>query len=1163
MLTVYKASAGSGKTYTLALTYISTLLGIKTTDKDGNVRYVLNSPKRAPGGRRFTNRHRCILAITFTNKATAEMKERIIMQLDRLSELPAPGQPDSPYAPELTARFGCSRRELAEAAALAEKELLSDYSQFNVSTIDSFFQTVLRTFARDVNHQGDYAVELNDSDAVEAGIGLMLDEINYGDHPDARNIKRWVDTLTAKKIAEGKRFNLFDTGSEIRASLRKFVEKMCGEQFRRRSGEMEKYLASGMLPRLAARVAEELDKTIPAEARRLGERFAREFEGRDAILDNLKFDLRKIIDALRRAEVPDRKSVGPDATKAFINLAEWKEGDEMKPLFNVSKMPKVGKETLFPPGAFVAACAELAREARALLVRHSLLTDLLAGCYNLEFLGFASEFINVYRKDNNLILLSDTNELLKRIIKDEEMPFIYERMGLELTNFMIDEFQDTSRMQWDILKPLVSNSLASDNDSLIIGDVKQAIYRFRNSDSSMLAHDIENVDYPDKHITRGTRPEENTNYRSAHDIVRFNNSIFTVLADIDRVPAYEGVRQSLPAQTASKPTYVRIDFRAKGADKEKDTLEALVADIRREHEAGYSWRDIAVLVDKGVVGAKIVNYIMAEAPEIPVISDEALLLDRSAAVRLILSMLRIIDEAYALTGLTPEQREDRKSATNREISRMVSRFNFYFGEGASPSEALEKAVEDTPNEADRIHDDIDRVLRLHPANPAALVETIVAARLGENIRKTEYVFIAAFQDVMDSFFSVHEGAGIKAFLQWWDAHKDRLSLASAPEIDAVSVLTVHKSKGLEWPCVHIPFCNWDMSRPDPDIWYDIRPLLEKYLPDCIALAPPRLLLESSALYGLDDSPLKPQYDCDIAEQTADRMNMTYVAFTRASNELTATCPGSASAGRTSFRGVGNDLFRAFGEAGAYPLGDDSLTVPLVLAAPPEDPSGAETPSFVFSLGAPTAKASAKPADTPAIEGSTYRVVLREDARELTAVEDAVTEAIISIGGEEDKEIADTPGEYSDERMRLAAERGTNIHNVLSTMRRIDDMDKSVSYVGNLARLGKNERREISRILRDAFARGGERVAAWFADDIEVLPEREIFDPRTGETHRPDRVVVFPDGHLEIIDYKFTTEARPSHRRQIDRYRRLLAEIYPGRTILGFLWYPEQNLIVEA
>lgn len=486
------------------------------------------------------------------------------------------------------------------SAALAEKELLSDYSQFNVSTIDSFFQTVLRTFARDVNHQGDYAVELNDSDAVEAGIGLMLDEINYGDHPDARNIKRWVDTLTAKKIAEGKRFNLFDTGSEIRASLRKFVEKMCGEQFRRRSGEMEKYLASGMLPRLAARVAEELDKTIPAEARRLGERFAREFEGRDAILDNLKFDLRKIIDALRRAEVPDRKAVGPDATKAFINLAEWKEGDEMKPLFNVSKMPKVGKETLFPPGAFVAACAELAREARALLVRHSLLTDLLAGCYNLEFLGFASEFINVYRKDNNLILLSDTNELLKRIIKDEEMPFIYERMGLELTNFMIDEFQDTSRMQWDILKPLVSNSLASDNDSLIIGDVKQAIYRFRNSDSSMLAHDIENVDYPDKHITRGTRPEENTNYRSAHDIVRFNNSIFTVLADIDRVPAYEGVRQSLPAQTASKPAYVRIDFRAKGADKETDTLEALVADIRREHEAGYSWRDIAVLVDKGV-----------------------------------------------------------------------------------------------------------------------------------------------------------------------------------------------------------------------------------------------------------------------------------------------------------------------------------------------------------------------------------------------------------------------------------------------------------------------------------------------------------------------------------------------------------------------------------
>lgn len=1170
MLTVYKASAGSGKTYTLALRYISTLLGIKITGADGAVSYVLNSDRYAPGGHRRPNRHRGILAITFTNKATAEMKERIIMQLHRLSVVPAPGASDTPYAATLEDMFGCSRRELADAAALATRELLCDYSQFNISTIDSFFQTVLRTFAREVNHQGDYAIEINDSDAVGAGIGLMLDELNYGDHPKGRHMKRWVDNLVAKRISEGARFNVFDAESTIRTDLRRFVENMCGEPFRRRSAEMESYLHTDKIRRLSLAVARELDSGLEARGRALVRELSEAMSAEGVTFEQMKNNFGTIVAKLGASEELSSSDAGPTAGVGFRKWLEWDGDTDLKPLFTVTRLPKAGKNPVFPSLDFVRRGQAFAAGISELYLSRKLLKALLVGCFNLEFLGFASEFVDLYRRDNNLILLSDTNELLRRIIKEEELPFIYERMGVALTNLLIDEFQDTSRMQWENLKPLVANSLAEDHDNLIIGDVKQAIYRFRNSDSSMLANDVENIDFPRNHETRGNVPAENTNYRSSHAIVRFNNTLFTAMSTLAGVPGYEGVRQALPAATASKPGYVRLDVYddtpADGSDPAAAACERLAADILRQHRSGYRWRDIAILVRARGTGVDIVNRLMATHPEIPLISDEALLLDRSAAVQLILSMLRIVDEAYALTGASREEIEARKFATRREINMMVSRFNFYLGDGCEPLEALAKALEDNPDEAAKIHLDVDDVIHRRPANPVALVETIVATKLGEELRRREYVFIAAFQDVMENFFSTHEG-DLRAFLAWWEGHKDTLALASPPDLDAVAVLTIHKSKGLEWPCVHIPDCSWTMSRNDPDIWFDVRPVLERYLPDAIDLAPPMMLMSSSADFGAPASPLAPQYEADIAEQTADSLNMTYVAFTRASNELIISCTASRSSkGEVSYKGVGKDIVAAFvdAESGANArYAEDPLTMPLRFTVP-EAEDGTLQPCLRFETGAPreeeavpTEEAADAAAATPV-----YEVVFRDDARELTSVEDALSEAMIDVGGEQDKEICDDAA-YSDARMRAAAERGTNIHNILASMRRVTDMAKAINYVGNLARISAEGRREIASILEGAFADGGRRVADWFSDDVKVLPEREIFDPVSGEIHRPDRVVVFPDGHLELIDYKFTSEPRASHRRQVDRYRELLGEVFPGAQVLGFLWYPERREIIEV
>ena len=199
MLTIYKASAGSGKTYTLAYEYVKLLLGVKP---QGQQNYILNSPKYL-GSDTSSARHRHILAITFTNKATEEMKSRIIKELGILAADHSDGSDASNYAEGLIKEFGCSREELREVADKSLRSLLFDYHHFNVSTIDSFFQTVLRAFAREVDRQGDYGIELNDKFAVASGISMMLDDLNYGNPPKRNEILRWIRNYTMELIESG------------------------------------------------------------------------------------------------------------------------------------------------------------------------------------------------------------------------------------------------------------------------------------------------------------------------------------------------------------------------------------------------------------------------------------------------------------------------------------------------------------------------------------------------------------------------------------------------------------------------------------------------------------------------------------------------------------------------------------------------------------------------------------------------------------------------------------------------------------------------------------------------------------------------------------------------------------------------------------------------
>ncbi len=1164
MLTIYKASAGSGKTYTLALEYIKTLLGLKVSGSED--KFVLNSPDYAPGGRRQPRRHRGILAITFTNKATEEMKTRIIKELDLLGHIPAPGAKDANYAEALTGIFGCTREQLRDAASLALKELLEDYSSFNVSTIDSFFQTVLRTFAREIDRQGDYNVEIDDDFAVRSGIGLMLDDLNYGSPGHADRILGWIRRYSMQKIGDGQSFNVFNRSGSILSSLNSYVKSICGETFRRRSEEMREYFDD---PSRITLFKEHLDNEA-RKASSLLKKLASEI--RDGLSAGnfdpqiLPSGLRDLLRTSLEGKRPEVELGIGDPSKAKT-IKKFLDGDDLSGAYVKKYLPKAGKQYILPADSVSELISRFVATVYSSETRLRIFDRLSAACVDLEFLAYTWRYIERYRHENNLILLSDTNELLKRIINDAEMPFIYERLGMRLTNLLIDEFQDTSRMQWENLRPLVANSLSFGYDNLIIGDEKQAIYRFRNSDSSMLRHTVANVDFPDSHRIKGSGKGENTNHRSAPGIVRFNNTLFRRMARQLGDQSYSNVEQAIPDRLLDLSAYVKLQFvpkegiavpplSGKGEPVIADTLELMAREILRQHASGYRWSDIAVLVRTRKEASQAVEYLMREHPSIRVLSDEALLLESSEAVRRIVSMLKLVSRSYSRRK-SAEEEDAPVFASHGDIVMMISRYDFFVGEGRSPEDALALALGDSATGHDTLDADIMTVRRENPSNLVALVEAIIAAKISPARRREEFAYIAAFQDAVVDF-SARNNPSLSAFLDWWDSHKDVLAITSSPTTDAVAVMTVHKSKGLEWDCIHIPFASWKMSRTDENIWLDMSPLSD--IPE--EIRPPMLLTATNSLFGLDDSPFRKEYLADRAEQIADNLNTTYVALTRAARELCVFCPLGPATQRNPEPdpvGVGADILNAV----TLPADSEESSSPTLA-----DLAACYNPETrTLEYGAPTR--ANHPASTEAPKNlrraEIYEVVSRSDVRELTRVDD-LTSAHIDLGGEQDKEITDLPSDIPGNsplalQLAAAADRGSKLHNVLASIRTSDDLPAALDRMAVAAHLTPEAKEEYGAILANAFESAGELARSWFAPDCRILAERSIYVPGTEETFRPDRVVIHPDGSTSVVDYKFTSEPRKSHRAQIATYVRLLTSM--GYTdVSGYLWYPELRKIIK-
>ena len=783
MIELMKASAGSGKTYNLAKKYI--FLCLDTDDI-------------------YAYRH--ILAVTFTNKATEEMKRRILDELHKL----ATDTEKSNYYSELMAcgRFGTAE-ELKKAAAGTLKNILHDYSAFAVSTIDSFFQRTLKAFAREIGQFASYQVELDKDMLIMETVDRVLDNLSEEDN----DMLKWLTDNAMEQINSG-------NGYKLEALLQVKAGRLKSEKHR---DAVERYKVDETLlyaPESIKKMREicndviyrfELD--VCAKAKEVADAF-RKKDGTDLLPETYKGFLVKI-----------RAYATVEAQKGKCAKVEKPTASLLDRLSDRSKW--FAQKNAGYLGDIDIARAEMAAKAFTNLFSTGFRYYRTAISLKDQVFGFGMahaiyETFNEILKEKNVLSIDDTNTYLKDIIDGSDAPFVYEKIGVKYEHFLLDEFQDTSQVQWDNFKPLLQNSDAEGHYSLIVGDVKQSIYRFRNSDWRLLDH-IVRADFREDSIKDSTLRD---NRRSASNIVSFNNGFFKwVTAKLDSSLSAGREEKTIDAiyddvvQNIVNTSEGSVRFRFCDSEQEAEKVYEAVMEA---HNAGFSYSDIAILVRGNKEGGTYASYLIDKG--ISVVTDDSLKISSSVTVRRMVSLLA-------------------------SISNPKDSIAGYF------AKTLEMSV---PASYHSLIDLCENLLR-------------PLKKYDEKTFDGEVLYIQSFMDMVQDYVSI-EGNDLQGFLDYW---KDNERSISSPSLgDSVRIITIHKSKGLGFNYVILPSLEKIKLFRDDDVWCGFESAetpfesIEKGIYDV------HLSQQS------EDTLFADEYRKELKMQYIDNLNILYVALTR-------------------------------------------------------------------------------------------------------------------------------------------------------------------------------------------------------------------------------------------------------------------------------------------
>ncbi len=829
-LTVYKASAGSGKTFTLASEYIT---------------LVVKNPQD----------YKKILAVTFTNKATQEMKTRILSQLYGIAHK----LPDSQaYYEQVLQKTGFPEQTIRENAAEALSLLTHHYNEFRVQTIDAFFQSVLRNLARELNLTANLRIDFNDEQVEAQAVDELINSLEEGEE-----VLSWIRDYIDKNIEDDKGWNVI-------GQIKDFGKNIFKDFYKDHKAELDKRFKDTSF----------FNDFITDLRRR-----------RAQALKNLNDQAKQMLQKIREANVDNQNLFNNKSRGIYpyiVKLAKGTPSDNDAPKYvntcieNASKWPSGSCSADEKATIIELASASLCNDLKLLEkyrtegwkeYQSSNLT--LKHLSQLRLLHAISEAVDEINKDTNRFMLSNTQSLLSTLMKDSDTPFVFEKMGAYLKHIMIDEFQDTSTIQWNNFRKLLDNCMAQiESHNLIVGDVKQSIYRWRQGDWKLL----NNIEHEFSNEQIKIEPLD-TNYRSEENIIRFNNAFFTqaVVQTVKELESDEikGASQLIEAykEIEQKPRKdngkgcVRIKLfhydKTVSAEYKESVLNELIDNVRQLLERGYKQKDIAILARSKTVIPDIVDKFQSEfGADVSLVSDEAFQLDASLAVNVIIAALRLLthpDDKLTESKLV--------KLYQQQVMQTDKDNNALFVDGGKielksflPSGYIDK---------------FESLLRLSLVD---LVDEIYSLfNLG--CLEGQSAYVCTFYDTLNEYLRDHP-ADIDDFIEEWE---DTLSsnTIQSDEVDGIRLITIHKSKGLEYDNVLIPFCDWELEKTNGNTIWCPGDNKEKPYGE-LPLIPIDFSKKMLGTVFEDD------YKEEHLQNIVDNMNLLYVAFTRAGKNLFIT-----------------------------------------------------------------------------------------------------------------------------------------------------------------------------------------------------------------------------------------------------------------------------------
>lgn len=1089
-LLVYSASAGSGKTYTLALKYIAMAVA---TDRASD----------------FTN----ILAVTFTNMATAEMKDRILKQLDNLAR----GGTDKDFLENLIKETQISKDVLVRRAKGVLAAIMHDYDHFRVETIDSFFQTLLTNLAHELKLPRGFKVDLDDKAVVSQSVDRML--LGVGNEANA--------DLTSMIISVLERHIDDDKGWNIAKELKRFAQSnLFRGEYMAHDEEIEEVTSDS---KYMGRLHHALRSYIRDFDEKLEDCIAR-IEPEVEAVAGVKSKATNI----RTYEKNLRKHDFSEPAKIIVTMAgNWDA------VFNKDCKEKEALRGHAQRISDILKEMEYLRETYASSVYNCELT--LKNLDRLSLSGAISREITRYTTEHETFLLARTPELFNRMVKGNDASFVFEKYGTTFKHIMIDEFQDTSRMQWNNFKTLLLENMAQGDESMLVGDIKQSIYRWRGGDWNIL-FDIK------KEFDQADVLPKVENFRSLPVIVRFNNAFFVKASTyIDKrhweVPGdwichetklmpvlpeevdnsniiqqiYKDVEQT-PRRGEEGTGYVRIVMNDKDTTAE-ETIEDLYEQAVNLHvEHGVPYGEMLILVRRNSETQTIIDYITEKDPAFPITSAEAFMLKSSLMVTTLINALKFLSDKTDTLAMAL-LREGLHAIYDKIEDKELRNFYLDMIDGICTTlsdDAQRATMQQMPLYELCLH----LMMMMHYEE---------AEKLGE-LKQSAYIF--NFLDALVSYINDHS-SDIKDFISFWDDVLSERSIAVNVE-DAVRVMTIHKAKGLEGHTVFIPFADFllENSQHDKIIWCAPQQNMtnDTNVNELVGRLP---LVPVNDLKKMEESAYSTFYENEHRQQRVDSLNTLYVAFTRAKCNLFIWSKRPKIGGRSAF-----NLIDAF--VNNLQPSDEKTTTPGVVC-------------YGNIVGAKGTKEAKDEQDTKEISVSISH-------NDLSGVKFFQSSKALDFLADSEREIeGDTPELQHQRRTRYFMNKGTLYHQVFSLIERKEDVPGVIEKMraeGLLAT--KKQADEILTFVTTALQQEKE-TAKWFDGTYELYNEHNILIRSDGHAKmfRPDRVMVAAD-HAVVVDYKFGSE-KEEYKDQVEMYANNLAKLL-NKPVKGYLWYVSKKVI---